>query len=82
MEYFSYVLLSQVNGFIYVGSTDTVYFRLKRHNAGKVKSTKAYRPWKLLEFYKFPSRSEAFRHERFLKTHQQKDLIKERHDLK
>jgi putative endonuclease len=82
MEYFSYVLLSQTNGFIYVGSTRDVKVRLKKHNAGKVKSTKTYRPWKLLEFYKFSSRSEAVKHERFLKTHQQKDLIKKRYDLK
>ena len=82
MEYYTYVLLSLTNGYLYIGSTDNIENRLKRHNSGKVKSTKAYRPWKLLEYYKFKSRAEAVRHERFLKTHQQKDLIKERNNLK
>lgn len=82
MAYYTYVLLSLVNGYLYVGSAEDIENRLSRHNAGKVKSTKAYRPWKLLEFHTFKTRSEAFRYEIFLKTHQQKDFLKERHGLK
>jgi len=51
--------------------------RLKRHNAGSVKSTRPYRPWKLLGHEEYNSRSEAVKRERFLKTHQQKELLKE-----
>lgn len=81
MEYSTYVLLSLKNGDLYVGSTGNINSRFELHNKGKVKSTKAYCPWKLLEAYKFNTRSEAFRYEKFLKSHQQKELIKARHEL-
>jgi len=81
MEYFTYVLLSLKNGDIYIGSTEDLENRIKRHNLGKVRSTKPNKPWKLLEYHRFDSRSEAVRYERFLKTHQQKDKIKKRHNL-
>jgi len=80
--YYVYYLRSQINGNLYIGSTGDLSRRLLLHNNGKVKSTKAYRPWKLLGFEKFKTRSEAVRRERFLKTHQQKDLLKERYKLK
>ena len=81
MLYFTYVLLSLKNGDLYVGSTGDVDNRLKKHNTGKVRSTKTNRPWRLLEYYTFNARSEAVRHEHFLKSHQQKELIRKRHDL-
>lgn len=76
-----YLLKSEKNGDIYVGSAENVQSRLTRHNKGKVKSTKGYRPWKLLEQKEFPSRSEAFRYEHFLKTGQQKELLKKRYNV-
>jgi putative endonuclease len=82
MKYFTYVLLSLKNGDIYVGSTEDINNRIGRHNAGKVRSTKANKPWKLLEYHGFDSRSEAFKYERFLKSHQQKDIIREKYNLK
>ncbi|MCX6761550.1 MAG: GIY-YIG nuclease family protein [Candidatus Moranbacteria bacterium] len=81
MEYFTYVLVSAKNGDLYVGSTANIEKRLGLHNKGKVRSTKPNRPWKLLEAHSFNIRSEAFRYEKFLKTHQQKELIKGRHNL-
>ena len=77
--YYTYVLKSECNGDIYVGSAENIEKRLSLHNAGKVKSTKAYRPWKLLEFEEFNSRSGAVQKERFLKNHQQKEILKKRH---
>lgn len=81
MEYFAYILLSLKNGDLYIGSTGNLENRFRLHNAGKVRSTKANRPWKLLEYQMFNSRSEAVRRERFLKAHQQKELIKKKHKL-
>ena len=49
------------------------------HNRGKVKSTKGYKPWVLLEYKEFDSRSGAVKHERFLKTGQQKEILKRKH---
>ncbi|MBU3905633.1 GIY-YIG nuclease family protein [Patescibacteria group bacterium] len=45
---------------------------MKQHNSGKVKSTKAYKPWILLDYKKFNSRSEAMITEKFYKTGQRK----------
>lgn len=81
MEYFTYVLVSSKNGDLYVGSTEDVKNRISLHNKGRVRSTKSGSPWTLLEAHSFKTRSEAFRYEKFLKTHQQKELIKERHKL-
>ncbi|MFA4880704.1 MAG: GIY-YIG nuclease family protein [Candidatus Doudnabacteria bacterium] len=74
--YYVYFLLSLKNNNLYVGSTENVKVRFKRHNSGKVKSTKAYCPWRLLGYKEFPTRSEAIEMEKFYKTHQQKDLLK------
>lgn len=82
MKYFTYILLSSKNGDLYIGSTEDIERRVNLHNKGKVRSTKGYRPWKLLELYEFDSRSEAFRYEKFLKAHQQKELIKKKYNLK
>lgn len=79
--FYVYFLLSTRNGDVYVGSTENVENRLKRHNSGKVKSTKGYRPWKLLGFETYASRSEAVKFEKFFKTHQQKDLLKQKYGL-
>ena len=81
MDFYTYVLLSFRNDDIYIGSTENIEKRVHLHNNGKVKSTKGYRPWKLLECHKFNTRSEAVNHERFLKTHQQKEILKKKYGL-
>ena len=76
-----YFLQSLKNNDLYVGSTEDVEIRVALHNAGKVKSTKAYRPWKLLDFEEGESRSVAVKRERFFKTHQQKEILKKKYGL-
>ena len=80
--YYVYYLLSLTNNDLYIGSTDDIKKRLNQHNNGRVKSTKAYRPWRLLGLEKFNSRGEAMKREKFLKSHQQKDLLKKKFKLK
>ena len=77
--YYVYVLKSLKNNDLYIGSTEDVNNRLKKHNDGKVKSTKFYQPWQLLNFETYNTRSEAVRRERFLKTGQQKELLKKKY---
>ena len=79
MSYFTYVLKSQKNGDFYGGSAENVSIRLARHNNGEVRSTKGYRPWQLLESHSFETRSEAVQYERFLKNHQQKEILKNKY---
>ncbi|HEY4506075.1 MAG TPA: GIY-YIG nuclease family protein [Candidatus Paceibacterota bacterium] len=75
------MLKSLSNGDIYVGSSNDIKNRLKLHNTGKVRSTKAYRPWGLIGSEAFQTRSEAFKREHFLKTGQQKEILGRRYGL-
>jgi putative endonuclease len=77
--YTVYVLKSRKNNFIYVGSTEDIDNRIGKHNKGRVKSTKAYIPWELVETRSFSTRSEAVKEELFLKTGQQKELLRKKY---
>lgn len=77
--YYVYFLFSLINHDLYIGSTGNLEKRVVLHNAGKVKSTKAYKPWKLLDYEVYNTRSEAVKRERFLKTHQQKETLKKKY---
>ncbi len=74
--FYVYFLKSQKNNDLYVGSTEDVGKRVSLHNTGKVKSTQFYRPWQLMGFEPYDTRSEAMKMERFFKTGQQKELLK------
>jgi putative endonuclease len=76
--FYVYFLKSLKNGDLYIGSCQDVNIRIERHNKGLVRSTKAYRPWKLMGSEAYQTRSEAFRREMFLKTGQQKELLKKK----
>ena len=79
MIYYTYILKSLKNNDLYIGSTSNLFKRIALHNQGRVKSTKSYQPWKLVEYRKFNSRAEAVREEKFLKTHQQKEILKRKY---
>lgn len=80
--YWVYILKSQINNYLYVGSTNNINRRLAQHNAGRVRSTKAYRPWTLLKTESYPSREEVVAREKFLKTGQQKERLRKEFGLK
>ena len=64
---FVYVVRSDRTGKRYIGHTNDLERRLKEHNAGRVKATKAGLPWVVVAYRKFLSRSEARWIERSLK---------------
>lgn len=66
------------NGDIYTGSTGDLKARAKLHNSGKVRSTKAYRPWKLIYYEAYGSKADATRRERELKMHAAKNELLKR----
>ena len=66
--FYTYVLLSLRDNNYYIGHTNDVDLRFRRHQNGFVKSTRNRRPLKLLFFEIFNSRSEAMKHEKFLKS--------------
>ncbi len=75
--YYVYVLKSIKNGKPYTGSSEDVENRLVEHNAGKTKSTRASKPYKLVYKESYNTRSEAVRRELFFKTGKGRELLKE-----
>ena len=74
---FVYILKSEVSEKMYVGMTQDLSRRLAEHNSGKSKFTKGYKPWKLLYSEKLDDYKEARKREKYLKSGQGRDWIKE-----
>lgn len=74
--FYVYVLKSQANGDIYIGYTDNLRRRFKEHNLGKSLSTKVYRPWELVYYEAYRTKSDATKREIRLKMHAvKKELV-------
>jgi putative endonuclease len=67
--YFIYIIKSIIINRYYIGSTEKLDRRLSDHNSGKVKSTKAYKPWQLVYTERFDTKSEAIKRERQIKSY-------------
>ena len=65
-----YVLRSEKDGKLYVGSTSNIEKRLSTHNTGKVRSTKSRKPLSLIYQENYESITVARKRELFLKTGQ------------
>lgn len=68
MNYSVYILLSKKDKKLYVGCTQNITKRLKRHNSGHVLATKYRRPLVLIHKERFENKTGAFNRERFLKS--------------
>ena len=66
--YYVYILLNETNFKTYTGVADDVNKRLAEHNAGRVKSSRPYRPYKIIHAEPFKTLKEARRKERFYKS--------------
>jgi putative endonuclease len=64
-----YILKSLKNNRYYIGHTNNINNRLKRHNSGQVKSTKPYLPWKIIYTENYQTKSEAYRREMEIKSY-------------
>ncbi len=71
-----YAIKSLTDGRIYVGMSQDVDQRLIQHNDGKTRSTKGYRPWKLIYREELASRIEARVKEKYLKSGVGKEFLK------
>lgn len=76
MNYFIYAIKSQKDGRIYVGISEDPERRLKEHNNGDTKSTKYYKPWKIIYKKLIGSRIEARKEEIKLKSGFGKEFLK------
>jgi len=74
--YHVYVLESEADGNWYTGYTKDLQSRFEKHEAGRVKSTKHWRPLKLIYFEGCKNRHDAIKREKYLKTHYGKMYIK------
>ena len=75
--HYVYILRSAKNKRIYVGYSTDLKARLVRHNEGRVKSTKAYRPWILVYYEAYLDVHDAARREMQLKMHAAKNALLE-----
>ena len=75
MSYHVYILESLKDGSYYVGSTNNLKDRVRRHNEGRVTYTKPRCPWKLVYSEEHPDRSSAARRESEIKTHKRRAYI-------
>ncbi len=66
--FYIYVLKSKKDNSQYIGLSQNTEERLKEHNAGRVKSTKPKRAWKLLYKESFRTRTDARKREKYLKS--------------
>ena len=73
---FVYALSSVVKNYIYVGMTNDLGRRISEHNKGANRSTKAYKPFILIHKEEFPTRKEARKKEKYLKSGIGKEYLK------
>jgi putative endonuclease len=74
--HFVYLLYAEKFDSFYIGYSTDLERRLKEHNAGLTKSTKAKQPWKLVYFESYDSQHDALKRERFLKAQRNKAFYK------
>jgi putative endonuclease len=68
MNYYVYILYSNKDHRLYVGCTNNLETRLKRHNSGQVKAMKHRLPLTLIYQEEHVDKAGAFNRERFLKS--------------
>ena len=73
--YYTYILISESTGKLYIGQTNNIQTRLHRHNSNKNFSTQNRGPWKVIFSREFETRSEAMKHEKYLKSLKNKQYI-------
>ncbi|MBM4161587.1 MAG: GIY-YIG nuclease family protein [Ignavibacteria bacterium] len=76
MKFFLYLLYSPSFDRTYVGQSDSVDARVKLHNSGKVRSTKAYRPWVLVYVEEYATRAEPVARGKWNKGRQGRGLLR------
>jgi putative endonuclease len=74
--YYVYVIKSETRNYLYVGLTDNVERRLNEHQTGKNKTTKPYRPFRLILVEQFETRIKAREREKYLKSGIGKEFLK------
>jgi len=74
-KFIVYILISEKNGYRYIGHTNNLERRISEHNAGLTKSIRFLRPFKLLYTETYCNRVEAVKREKFLKSGQGREWL-------
>ncbi|HET6273340.1 MAG TPA: GIY-YIG nuclease family protein [Bacteroidota bacterium] len=74
--WYVYALRSLARNYIYVGLTSDLERRFKQHNDGKERTTRPYRPFRLILSEGFVTRAEARHREMYLKSGSGKEFLK------
>ncbi|HLB32555.1 MAG TPA: GIY-YIG nuclease family protein [Patescibacteria group bacterium] len=74
--YYVYVLESQRDNKLYIGSTPDLKKRFDKHRRGKVFSTKGRLPLKLIFYECYLEKEDALRREKYFKTNSGKRALK------
>ncbi|MBU0647928.1 GIY-YIG nuclease family protein [Patescibacteria group bacterium] len=74
--YYLYILKLS-NGDLYKGITSDLKRRFYEHSNGSVKSTKNYKPIKLIHYEAYSLKSDCERREKFLKTTEGRRLLRQ-----
>lgn len=78
MWYYTYVLKSSKDHDLYIGWTDNLKKRFKKHNEGKVLSTIYRRPLKLVYCEACLDKQKAIKREKYFKTGFGRRFLKDR----
>ncbi len=76
MAYWLYILQSETTGQYYVGHTNDLEDRVRRHNEGRPVATRNRGPWQLVHQEEFPTRDAAAARERAIKDRKSRGYIK------
>jgi len=76
MSYKVYILKSELKPRFYIGHTNNLENRLNCHNTGKVRSTKSYKPWKIIYTEEFENKKEAYKREMQIKSYKKGEAFK------
>ena len=74
-----YILFSPSSGKHYYGYTSDINKRLVEHNSGLSNFTSKYIPWELIYSESFSTRSEAMKREKFFKSYNGYNWLKDNH---
>jgi putative endonuclease len=76
--WYVYLLQSLKDRSWYIGCTNDLKARIKEHNSGKSKFTKAHLPYRLIYYEACLDRKDAFKREKYLKSGYGRRWLKKR----
>jgi len=78
--FFAYGIASLVKDYIYAGLTKNLKKRFDQHQKGRNRSTRAYRPFRLIYSEEFEKRFEGRKREKYLKSGVGKEFLRKIRD--